>query len=157
MIDRQGSPMGRRRALVRAGGFGLAAIAGVFVARQASATPESAREWLSALANGNLKDGKVTIKAPEIAENGNAVPVTVSVDGEMTEKSFVKAIHVAADGNPNPGVATFAFSPASGKAEVQMRVRMAQTQKIVAVAEMNDGSLFVASREVKVTIGGCGG
>jgi sulfur-oxidizing protein SoxY len=157
MIERQGSSMGRRGALARAGSFGLVAIAGMLAARQASATPDSAREWLSALAKGDLKDGKVTIKAPEIAENGNAVPVTVSVEGEMTEKSYVKAIHVAADGNPNPGVATFALSLASGKAEVQMRVRMAQTQKIVAVAEMNDGSLFVASREVKVTIGGCGG
>ncbi|MBM3646793.1 MAG: thiosulfate oxidation carrier protein SoxY [Alphaproteobacteria bacterium] len=149
--------IGRRRALVRAGGFGLAAILGAVAAREASATPESARDWLSALAKGEFKEGKVTIRAPEIAENGNAVPVTVSVDSEMTDGSYVKAIYVAADGNPNPGVAAFEFTPASGKAEVQLRIRMAQTQKVVAVAHMNDGSLFTASREVKVTIGGCGG
>jgi sulfur-oxidizing protein SoxY len=97
------------------------------------------------------------VKAPEIAENGNAVPVTVSVESPMTDKDHVKAVHVVADGNPNPGVASFFFTPAAGKCEVQFRVRMAQTQKIVVVAEMSDGSLWSAAREVKVTIGGCGG
>ena len=69
----------------------------------------------------------------------------------------MKAIYVAADGNPNPGVVTWELTPLAGKAEVQFRARLAQTQKLVAVAEMNDGSLFTASREIKVTIGGCGG
>ena len=132
-------------------------LGGALVARNAFATADQAREWLGALAKGAAKDGKVTLKAPEIAENGNAVPLTVSVDSEMSDKSYVKAIYVAADGNPNPGVAVYEFSPLSGKAEVSMRVRLSQTQKIVAVAEMNDGSLYTASREVKVTIGGCGG
>ena len=135
----------------------LAAIAGAIVARNASATPDQTREWLAAAAKGTPKDGKVTLKAPEIAENGNAVPVTISVESEMTDKSYVKAIYIAADGNPNPGVATYEFTPLSGKAEIQLRVRLAQTQKLVVVAEMNDGTLYTASREVKVTIGGCGG
>jgi sulfur-oxidizing protein SoxY len=141
--------LGRRSALL--------AIAGVLVARGALATPDSTKEWLAGLAKGTPKEGKVTLKAPEIAENGNAVPLTVSVESEMSEKSYVKALYVAADGNPNPGVAIYEFTPASGKAEVQMRIRLAQTQKLVAVAEMNDGTLYTASREVKVTIGGCGG
>ncbi|MBS0538319.1 MAG: thiosulfate oxidation carrier protein SoxY [Proteobacteria bacterium] len=135
----------------------LAAIAGVIVARNASATPEQTKEWLSTAAKGTPREGKVTLKAPEIAENGNAVPVTVSVESEMTAKSYVKAVYIAADGNPNPGVATYEFTPMSGKAEVQLRVRLAQTQKLVVVAEMNDGTLYTASREIKVTIGGCGG
>ena len=135
----------------------MAAIAGVIVARNAGATPEQTKEWLSAAAKGTPKEAKVTLKAPEIAENGNAVPVTVSVESEMTEKSYVKAVYIAADGNPNPGVATYEFTPMSGKAEVQLRVRLAQTQKLVVVAEMNDGALYTASREIKVTIGGCGG
>ncbi len=135
----------------------LAAIAAVIVARDASATPDQVKDWLAGFSKGEAKPDKVTIKAPEIAENGNAVPVTVSVESEMTDKSYVKALHVAADGNPNPGVASYEFTPLAGKAEVQLRIRMAQTQKLVAVAEMNDGSLFIASREVKVTIGGCGG
>lgn len=157
MTSYRPSPLGRRAALARMGSYGLAAIAAVLAARDAAASPVEAKDWLAALAKGTPKDGKVTIKAPEIAENGNAVPVTVSVESEMSDKSFVKALHVAADGNPNPGVASYVFTPASGKAEIQLRVRMAQTQKLVAVAEMNDGSLFVATHEVKVTIGGCGG
>jgi sulfur-oxidizing protein SoxY len=135
----------------------MAAIAGVIVARNAWATPEQTKEWLAAAAKGTPKEAKVTLKAPEIAENGNAVPVTVSVESEMTEKSYVKAVYIAADGNPNPGVATYEFTPMSGKAEIQLRVRLAQTQKLVVVAEMNDGALYTASREIKVTIGGCGG
>jgi len=135
----------------------LAAIASVLVARNAFATPEQVKDWLSAAGKGTPTEGKVTLKAPEIAENGNAVPVTVSVESEMTDKSYVKAVFIAADGNPNPGVATFEFTPMSGKAEVQLRMRLAQTQKLIAVAEMNDGTLYTASREVKVTIGGCGG
>ena len=125
--------------------------------RSALATPEQAKEWLAAQAKGTPTEGKITLKAPEIAENGNAVPITVSVESEMTEKSYVKAIYIAADGNPNPPVATYEFTPLAGKAEVQLRVRLAQTEKLIVVAEMNDGTLYTASREIKVTIGGCGG
>lgn len=135
----------------------LAALAGALVARNAFATADQAKEWLGALAKGTPKDGKVSLKAPEIAENGNAVPLTVSVDAEMTDKSYVKAIYIAADGNPNPGVAVYEFTPLAGKAEVALRVRLQQTQKIVAVAELSDGTLYTGSREIKVTIGGCGG
>ena len=135
----------------------LVAISGALVARNAFATADQAKDWLATLAKGAPKDGKVTLKAPEIAENGNAVPLTVSVDSPMTDQSYVKAIYIAADGNPNPGVSVFEFTPLSGKAEVSLRVRLQQTQKLVAVAEMNDGTLFTASREIKVTIGGCGG
>ena len=142
-------------ALTRRGA--LAAIVAVIAARQAEATPEAAREWLAGLAKGTPQDAKVTLKAPEIAENGMAVPLTVSVDSEMSDKSYVKALYIAADGNPNPPVAIYEFTPLAGKAEVSMRVKLSQTQNFIAVAEMNDGALFRASREVKVTIGGCGG
>jgi sulfur-oxidizing protein SoxY len=135
----------------------LTALAGALVARNAFATADQAKDWLASHAKGTSKDGKVTLKAPEIAENGNAVPLTVSVDSAMDDKTYVKAIYIAADGNPNPGVAVYEFTPLSGKAEVSLRVRLQQTQKLVAVAEMNDGTLYTASREIKVTIGGCGG
>jgi sulfur-oxidizing protein SoxY len=147
------SRLTRRTALAAS----FVALAGALLARNAFATADQAKEWLGALAKGAPKDGKVTLKAPEIAENGNAVPLTVSVESEMSEKSYVKALYIAADGNPSPGVAIYEFTPMSGKAEVQMRVKLAQTQKLIAVAEMNDGTLYTASREVKVTIGGCGG
>ncbi len=151
------SVMNRRRVVVGALGMTAAAALGTIFARPASATPEAAKQLLQTLAKGEPREGRVTVKAPEIAENGNAVPVTVSVDSPMTEKDHVKAVHIVADGNPNPGVASFNFSPASGKCEIQLRVRMAQTQKVVVVAEMSDGTLYSAAREVKVTIGGCGG
>ena len=134
----------------------LAALAGALVARNAFATPDQAKEWLAGQAKGAAKAGKVVLKAPEIAENGNAVPLTVAVDSEMSAKNYVKALYIAADGNPNPGVAVYEFTPLSGKAEVSLRVRLQQTQRLIAVAEMNDGTLYSNSREIKVTIGGCG-
>ncbi|QQS14668.1 MAG: thiosulfate oxidation carrier protein SoxY [Rhodospirillales bacterium] len=148
---------GRRRVIVGALGAGAAATLAAILPVAAGATPESAKALLQTLAKGDPKEGRIAIRAPEIAENGNAVPVTVSVESPMTEKDHVKAIHIVADGNPNPGVASFNLTPLAGKAEVQLRVRMATTQKVVVVAEMSDGSLWTAAREVKVTIGGCGG
>jgi sulfur-oxidizing protein SoxY len=102
-------------------------------------------------------EGKVRLDLPEIAENGNTVPMTVTVDSPMTEQSYVTDVLIVADGNPRGGVATFRFSPASGVAEANTRIRLAATQNIVAVAKMNDGSFFTAAKQVKVTIGGCGG
>lgn len=101
--------------------------------------------------------GKVKLDLPEIAENGNTVPMTVSVESPMTEQSHVTEVLVLADGNPRAGVVTFRFSPASGIAEANTRIRLASTQNIVAIAKMNDGSFYTASKQVKVTIGGCGG
>ena len=101
--------------------------------------------------------GKVTVKLPEIAENGNTVPYTVTVDSPMTDKDHVKEIHVIATGNPTPLVATYKLSPASGKAKISSRMRMAKTQDIVVVAQLSNGSFVSGKKNVKVTIGGCGG
>jgi len=100
---------------------------------------------------------RIKLDLPEIAENGNTVPMTVTVESPMSEQSHVTDVLVVADGNPNAGVATFHFSPASGVAEANTRIRLAATQNIIAVAKMNDGSFVMASKQVKVTIGGCGG
>jgi sulfur-oxidizing protein SoxY len=102
-------------------------------------------------------EGRVKLDLPEIAENGNTVPMTVTVESPMTAQSHVTDVLVLADGNPRSGVATFHFSPASGVAEANTRIRLAATQNVLAVAKMNDGSFFMASKQVKVTIGGCGG
>jgi len=101
--------------------------------------------------------GKVKLDLPEIAENGNTVPMTVTVDSPMTEQSYVTDVMVVANENPRSSVVTFHFSPASGVAEANTRIRLAATQDVIAVAKMNDGSVFMASKQVKVTIGGCGG
>ncbi len=101
--------------------------------------------------------GKVKLDLPEIAENGNAVPMTVSVESPMTEDSHVTDVLIVADANPNGAVVTFHFSPASGVAEANTRIRLAETQNVIAIAKMNDGSFFTDTKQVKVTIGGCGG
>ena len=101
--------------------------------------------------------GKIKLDLPEIAENGNTVPMTVTVESPMTEQSHVTDVLIVADENPRSGVVTFHFSPASGVAEANTRIRLAATQDVIAVARMNDGSFFMASKQVKVTIGGCGG
>lgn len=102
-------------------------------------------------------EGRMNLDIPEIAENGNTVPFSVTAESPMTEKDYVKAVHVLSTGNPQPGIATFKFTPDSGRATVASRMRLARTQDIVAVAELSDGQFLLGRRTVKVTIGGCGG
>ncbi len=148
-----------RRDLLTAAGGGMGAVIGLaLLPRPASATPEQLKEVLTKMVGDKTpQDGRVTIELPEIAENGNTVPLSVSVESPMTEDDYVKSVHVFAEGNPNPDVASFHFTSRSGKAMVSTRMRLAKTQNVVAVAEMSDGSLYQAVREVKVTIGVCGG
>lgn len=108
-------------------------------------------------AGRSAQEGRMTLRLPAIAENGNAVPLNVMVESPMTTADHVKAIHVFATGNPTPEIAVFHLTPAMGRATVDTRIRLGQTQDVVAFAEMSDGSLFMARAEVKVTIGGCGG
>lgn len=103
------------------------------------------------------EDGMIDLELPEIAENGNTVPLTVSVESPMTADDYVKRITILAAGNPNPGVATFNFSAKSGVAEASTRMRLAKTQDVIALAETSTGKFYMAKRQVKVTIGGCGG
>lgn len=102
-------------------------------------------------------EGRVTLRLPPIAENGNTVPLTVTVESPMSAADHVKTIHVFATRNPTPELATFHLTPAMGRAAVDTRIRMGETQEVIAIAEMRDGSLFTGRTEVRVTIGGCGG
>jgi sulfur-oxidizing protein SoxY len=137
---------------------GAAAAALMLTPRLASATPAQVEAEIAKLyASKAPGEGKIKLDLPTIAENGLVVPLNFEVESPMSDKDYVKAVHVFADGNPNPGVASFYFTPMMPKAAAQIRMRLAQTQNIVAVAEMSDGSLYTAKREVKVTIGGCGG
>ena len=147
--------IGLSRRQVLAGGAGALAVAGLGVA---PAQANNAQDQIKAFTGGKqAAEAKVKLDLPEIAENGNTVPMTVTVESPMTDQSHVTEVLVLADGNPNAGVATFHFSPASGVAEANTRIRLATTQNIIAVAKMNDGSFVMASKQVKVTIGGCGG
>ena len=94
--------------------------------------------------------GDLTLTAPEIAENGNTVPIEVSAPGAVM-------VTLYADGNPTPGVATFKMSRLSPTKTAATRIRLAKTQNVIAIAQMEDGTFQRAQAEVKVTIGGCGG
>ncbi len=145
-----------RRSVLMLGAGALAFGAGARV--PAFAAKNDSDELIKNFTGGKAAtEGRVRLDLPEIAENGNTVPMTVSVESPMTEQSYVSDVLVIADGNPRGGVATFHFSPASGVAEANARIRLAETQNVIAVAKMNDGSFFKASKQVKVTIGGCGG
>ena len=109
------------------------------------------------LDGGEAVEGAIALSVPEIAENGNTVPVSVSVDSPMTTTDHVAEVLVLASGNPLPGVARFRFTPHGGQASAATRIRLAKTQDVVAIARMSDGSMYMAKKNVKVTIGGCGG
>ena len=150
------SKFNRRQALALSAGVATAAMLA------ASGSPALAKndseEAIKKFTGGKTPtQGKIKLDLPEIAENGNTVPMTVTVESPMTEQSHVTDVLIVADENPRSGVAVFHFSPASGVAGANTRIRLAATQNVVAIAKMNDGSFFKASKQVKVTIGGCGG
>jgi len=127
---------------------GLAAVGLINV--PADASTDELQAAIEKFAGGTPKTGGVEITAPEIAENGNTGAVEEDAPGAAS-------ILVLAAGNPRPGVATFHFSKMSAESRGATRIRLAKTQEVVAVAKMADGSTTMARREIKVTIGGCGG
>jgi len=128
--------------------IGLGAAAMTLLPQGAMASVEDA---IAAFTGGaEMGEGGLTLTAPEIAENGNTVPIEVDAPGAV-------AITVLASGNPNPEVATFSFGPLAGSNSASTRIRLAGTQDVIAIAKMADGSFVRASKAVKVTIGGCGG
>lgn len=144
----------RRHALALMGAAGIVMTAGV----PAFADGDAVAAKIKSLTGGkSVGEGSITLDLPEIAENGNAVKVAFSVDSPMAADNYVKAVHVMADGNPVPDVASFNFTPAMGACSASTRMRLAKTQNIVVLAEMSDGSFKTAKQTVKVTIGGCGG
>jgi sulfur-oxidizing protein SoxY len=148
--------LSRRAALaLGAGGAALTVIG--WDGRAFAAAKEAADEIAKFTGGKTAEKGKISIELPEIAENGNTVPLAVSVDAPMTADNYVSDVLVVSEGNPNPGVVTFHFSPLSGKAQASTRIRLAATQNIVVVAKTSKGEFFTGQKLVKVTIGGCGG
>lgn len=150
----------RRDVLVGAAAAGLLALL-LPGAANAQDKPAAQTEFETALKKilGEAKpvEGKIVFEVPEIAENGNTVPYSVAVDSPMSETDFVRRIHLLSTSNPQPGVASFTFTPRSGRAFAASRMRLARTQDVVAVAELSDGRMLIGRRTIKVTIGGCGG
>jgi sulfur-oxidizing protein SoxY len=155
----QGRGMTRRRMLSGAA-MGTIALAGTSIwSRTAKATRSEAMAAIKERTGDKepKASGKIELDVPEIAENGSTVPMGVSVDSPMTEDDHVKAVHVMATKNPDPEIISFKFTPMSGRASASTRMRLAETQNVIAVAELSDGSTIMTQKEVKVTIGGCGG
>lgn len=154
--------LSRRRFVVTlaagsAAAIGLAALPLRLSSAQEAETLDEAIK--AVVGDKELADGSkvITLDLPQIAENGNTVPLRVLVESPMTAEDHVAAVHIFAEGNPRPGVASFRFTPKSGRAEAATRMRLAKTQNVMAIAEMSDGKAYVSKAEVKVTIGGCGG
>lgn len=142
----------RRRAL-----GALLACAGLLVVRPAIATPDELSVALrDAFGDQPIARGKVKLEIPRIAENGNVVPVTVSVDSPMTQQAHVSRIHLFAEKNHLPRILDVQLGPYNGKAFLATRVRMATSQQIMAVAVMSDGSLWSAAADIEVISSDCG-
>ena len=135
--------LSRRAALAL--GAGSAAITLIGWNGGAFATPRAATDDIAKFTGGATP------------EKGKTVPLSFTVDAPMTDADYVSDVLVVAEGNPNPGVATFHFTALSGKAEASTRIRLATTQNIVVVAKTSGGKFYTAQKLVKVTIGGCGG
>src|SRR5215831_17344120 len=162
-----------RRDLLRAGGMigaaGVAVALGLGGFMRVAAQPaqlgmpkpdEKVEETIKRLfGNRSISPaaGKVKLEAPLIAENGSVVPVTVEADLPMTPQKYVKSIYIISDKNRRPLNAKFSLTPEVGKAAISTNIRLAGTTDLRAIVEMNDGALYMAKQEVKVTIGGCGG
>ena len=141
-----------RRQLLAAG-LGLGACV---LVRPAAATPEELQAAIQAYTGGAaLQTGRVTLDIASIVDNGNTVPITVTVDSPMTAADHVTAIAVFNERNPQREVVKFTLGPRCGRASVSTRIRLATSQKLVAVARMNDGSFWSHSVDVIVSIAAC--
>jgi sulfur-oxidizing protein SoxY len=148
--------MCRREMLTLASG-GAAALV-ILGQSPALATPAEAAAEIAKFTNGKAAEqGKIDVELPEIAENGSTIPLLIKVDSPMTADDYVSEVLVVADGNPRPRVITFHFTAMSGHALAATRIRLASTENVTVVAKTGDGRFFSAQKQVKVTIGGCGG
>jgi sulfur-oxidizing protein SoxY len=141
----------RRQFLAAAAGVGFA-----LVVRPAEATPASMKQAIRQIVGeAAVKPGKVKLDLPPLVENGNSVAMSVTVTSPMTAKDYVKAIHVITEKNPQPNVISAQLGPRAGKADIQTRVRLADTQTVIAICEMSDGTFWSDTVDVIITLGAC--
>jgi sulfur-oxidizing protein SoxY len=147
----------RRRFLAEAAltGLGLAGFQALAV-RPAAATPESMRAAIrTAIGEATVRKGRVKLDVPPLVESGNSVSLAVSVESAMTPNDHVRAIHVFNERNPQPNVVGVKLGPRSGRAGFSTRVRLADSQTVIAIAELSDGTFWSDSVEVIVTLPAC--
>jgi sulfur-oxidizing protein SoxY len=145
-----------RRDFLMAAGGAVAAVALVSVTRPAGATPATMQAAVDkVVGGGRVTPGRLTLELPPLVENGNTVPLVVSVESPMTPAEHVKAIHLFTEKNPQPEVVSFRLGPRAGRARVATRIRLADTQTVLALAELSDGSFWSGSAAVVVTLAAC--
>jgi sulfur-oxidizing protein SoxY len=157
MSDNPVSPATRRRFLIDtvriAGGMALASVA---ASAPAGATPEMMDAAIKkVVGEAPVRKGKVKLDVPPLIENGNTVPLAVSVESPMTAADHVKAIHVFNERNPQPNVVSVQLGPRAGKASIATRIRLADSQRVIAIAEMSDGAFWSDEVDVIVTLAAC--
>ena len=146
----------RRKFLKLAGTAAVAGALPVVALRPLEATPATlAAAIRNVVGEALLKSGKVKIDIPPLVENGNTVPMTISVASPMTADDHVKSIHVFNEKNPLPNIGNFYLGPQAGRAQVSTRIRLADSQKVVAIARLSDDSFWQVSTDVIVTLAAC--
>jgi sulfur-oxidizing protein SoxY len=132
-----------------------AAVTAFFSQRSAIANTVQLEEAISQFSEGQrIEDETVALKVPEIAEDGNSVPVSVFVNSPMTEYDYVESVVLLSTGNQQPNVVTFHFTPLSGFANAVTNIRLEKTQDVIALARLSNGRIFKSSKTVKVALGG---
>jgi sulfur-oxidizing protein SoxY len=146
----------RRQFLSIAGGVTVAGTIPIVTLRPLEATPAMLNTAIrNVVGEAQIRTGKVKLDIPPLVENGNTVPITVSVASPMTATDYVKSIHVFNEKNPQPNIGNFHLTPASGRAQISTRIRLADTQKVVAIARLSDDTFWQATTEIVVTLAAC--
>jgi sulfur-oxidizing protein SoxY len=128
----------------------------VIAVTPAHATPQEMQDAIrKVVGSAAVTRGRVKLELPPLSENGNTVPLTVSVESPMTPADHVRAIHVFTELNPQPEVVSFRLGPRAGRAHVSTRIRLANTQTVTAISELSDGSFWSATASVVVTLAAC--
>jgi len=146
----------RRRFLGLAGSTAVLGAIPIVTVRPVEATPAMlATAIRNVVGEAPVRTGKVKLDVPPLVENGNTVPMTVSVQNPMTANDYVKSIHVFNEKNPQPNIGNFYLGPHAGRAQISTRIRLADSQKIVAIARLSDDSFWSATVDVVVTLAAC--
>lgn len=146
----------RRTFLGLAGGAAVIGATRVVIVQPAEATPAMLSAAIrNVVGEANVRTGKVKLEIPPLVENGNTVPMTVSVSSPMTADDYVKSIHVFNEKNPQPNIGNFYLNPRSGRAQVSTRIRLADSQKVTAIARLSDDTFWSATADVVVTLAAC--
>ena len=149
-------PTTRRQFLSIAGGATVAGTIPIVTLRPLEATPAMLSTAIrNVVGEAQIRTGKIKLDIPPLVENGNTVPMTVSVASPMTATDYVKSIHVFNEKNPQPNIGNFHLGPWAGRAQVSTRIRLADTQKVVAIARLSDDSFWQVAADIVVTLAAC--